>query len=98
LKLRKLKHTTEERLTSEKGIAYRKRRPAEDEPVFGNSKHKKHFKRFMLRGLEKVDIETGLLAITHNLEHTAAYCRGKISFSSQKRYPNKKHRTAGGQK
>jgi transposase len=72
LKLRKLKHKAEERLTSEKGIAYRKRRPADVEPVFGNIKHNKNFKRFMLRGLEKVAIETGLLAIAHNLAKAAA--------------------------
>lgn len=72
LNLRKLKKKAEERLTSEKGIAYRKRRPADVEPIFGNIKHNKNFKRFMLRGLDKVSIETGLLAIAHNLAKAAA--------------------------
>ena len=61
-----------ERLTSEKGLYYRKRRPADVEPVFGNIKHNHGFRRFMLRGKEKVSIEAGLLAIAHNLRKKAA--------------------------
>ena len=34
---------------------------------FGNLKNNKQFKRFHLRGLKKVEIEFGLLAIAHNL-------------------------------
>jgi transposase len=71
-RLRKLKKQADERLTSERGIAYRKRRPADVEPIFGNIKHNKNFKRFMLKGLDKVEIETGLLAIAHNLAKWAA--------------------------
>ncbi|SDD85029.1 Transposase DDE domain-containing protein, partial [Algoriphagus faecimaris] len=37
------------------------------EPVFGNLKFNKGRGRFMLRGKEKVAIETGLLVIAHNL-------------------------------
>jgi transposase len=61
-----------ERLTSQKGIYYRKRRPADVEPVFGNIKHNHGFRRFMLRGKEKVSIEAGLLALAHNLRKKAA--------------------------
>lgn len=71
-RLRKLKEQAHERLTSQRGITYRKRRPADVEPIFGNIKHNKNFKRFMLRGLEKVEIETGLLALAHNLAKWAA--------------------------
>jgi hypothetical protein len=71
-RLRKLKQQANEKLTSEKGIAYRKKRPADIEPVFANLKHNKNFKRFMLKGLNKVEIETGLLAIAHNLGKMAA--------------------------
>lgn len=71
-RLRNLKQQADARLTSEAGIAYRKRRAADIEPVFGNIKHNKNFKRFMLRGLKKVEIETGLLAIAHNLAKMAA--------------------------
>jgi hypothetical protein len=71
-RLRRLKRQADARLKSEEGIAYRKRRPADIEPVFANIKHNKNFKRFMLRGLPKVEIETGLIAIAHNLAKMAA--------------------------
>jgi transposase len=70
--LRRLKHEADTRLLSEQGIAYRKKRPHDIESVFGNIKHNKNFKRFMLKGLQKVEIETGLLAIAHNLSKIAA--------------------------
>lgn len=54
-------------LTSEAGIAHRKRRPVEVEPIFGNIKENYRFRRFNLRGREKVEIEFGLLAIALNL-------------------------------
>ena len=66
-KLRKYKELARQRLLSETGIAYRKKRPVDVEPVFGAIKHNKNFRRFNLRGLPKVEIETGLLAIAHNL-------------------------------
>jgi hypothetical protein len=66
-RLRKLKEQANLRLKTEQGIKYRKKRPADIEPVFANIKHNKNFKRFMLRGIKKVEIETGLLAIAHNL-------------------------------
>lgn len=71
-RLRKLKQRANAKLKSEKGIAYRKKRAADIEPVFANIKHNKNFKRFMLKGLDKVAIETGLLAIAHNLAKMAA--------------------------
>ena len=71
-RLRKLKQQANTRLKSEQGIVYRKKRPADIEPVFANLKHNKNFKRFMLKGLDKVEIETGLLAIAHNLAKMAA--------------------------
>jgi transposase len=71
-RLRKLKQQADQRLTSERGVIYRKKRPADIETVFANIKHNKNFKRFMLRGLGKVEIETGLLALAHNLAKLAA--------------------------
>lgn len=56
-----------ELLTSEEGIEKRRQR-YEVEAVFGNIKQNKGFRRFMLRGLEKVTIETGLIALAHNLK------------------------------
>jgi hypothetical protein len=35
--------------------------------VFGQIKWNRQFKRFLLRGLDKVTIEFGLVAIAHNL-------------------------------
>ena len=69
---RRLKQQAYERLKTEKGIYYRKRRPADVEPVFGNIKSNKSFKRFLLKGIEKTEIEWGLLCIAHNLKKIAA--------------------------
>lgn len=66
------KRRATERLTSEKGLYYRKRRPIDVEPVFGNIKSNHGFRRFMLRGKEKVHIEAGLLALAHNLRKKVA--------------------------
>ena len=60
-----------DRLLSEKGKIHRKQRPVDVEPVFGMIKSNRGFKRFSLRGLVKVDIEFGLLAIAHNLKKIA---------------------------
>lgn len=70
--LNRLKRQADELLLSEQGIRHRKQRPCDVEPVFGNIKNNHHFKRFMLRGLEKVSIETGLIALAHNLRKKAA--------------------------
>lgn len=71
-RVRTLKQKANVKLKSEKGIAYRKKRAADIEPVFANIKHNKNFKRFMLKGIDKVAVETGLLAIAHNLAKMAA--------------------------
>lgn len=70
--LLELKQKARQRLQSERGVYHRKKRPADVEPVFANLKHNKQFKRFMLRGMEKVSIETALLAMAHNLKKKAA--------------------------
>lgn len=69
---RRLKQKAHERLITEQGIYYRKRRPADVEPVFGNIKSNKNFKRFLLKGIIKTEIEWGLLCIAHNLKKIAA--------------------------
>lgn len=66
------KRKATEKLISEKGIYYRKRRPVDVEPVFGNIKSNHGFRRLMLRGKEKVSIEIGLLALAHNLRKKVA--------------------------
>ena len=70
--LNRLKQQADKRLKSPRGIKKRKQRCYDTEPVFANIKHNHHFKRFMLRGIEKVNVETGLLAIAHNLRKKVA--------------------------
>ena len=60
-----------ERLVSERGRSLRVRRGVEVETVFGRIKQDWGFRRFTLRGLEKVKIEWGLLCIAHNLAKLA---------------------------
>ncbi len=69
--LNELKQQANERLLSEEGIKKRKQRCHDAEPVFANIKHNHGFTRFMLRGKQKVSIETGLLALAHNLRKKA---------------------------
>lgn len=66
-----LKKQAAERLRTEKGIYYRKKRCWDVEPVFANIKQNKNFKRFKLKGLQKTEIEWGLLCIAHNLSKIA---------------------------
>ena len=66
-RLNGLKEWAKELLMSELGLKHRSQRPADVEQAFGNLKSNKGFKRFLLRGLEKVEIEFGLLCISHNL-------------------------------
>jgi hypothetical protein len=70
--LKDYKARVNELLKSEIGIYHRKKRAYDVEPVFANIKHNKKFKRFNLRGIKKVEIETGLIAIAHNLKKRAA--------------------------
>ena len=70
--LRRLRKKAREKLNSGEGLEKRSRRPIEPEAVFGNIKHNKNFKRLMLRGMKKVEIELGLMAIAHNLSKMAA--------------------------
>jgi transposase len=70
--LNRLKQQADDLLQTEQGIQHRKRRCYDVEPVFANIKNNHHFRRFMLRGIKKVSIETGLLALAHNLRKKAA--------------------------
>jgi transposase len=72
LNLNRLRRQADKRLKSKRGIQKRKQRCWDTEPVFAHIKHNHHFKRFMLRGIEKVSIETGLLALAHNLRKKIA--------------------------
>lgn len=70
--LKEHKNKVHQLLNSEEGIEKRKKRCYDVEPVFGNIKNNHNFKRFMLRGKEKVEIEWGLLAIAQNIRKKAA--------------------------
>nr|WP_229521607.1 transposase [Paenibacillus monticola] len=43
------------------------RRMTEPESVFGQRKNNRGFRRFLLRGMEKVTPQVGWLSLTHNL-------------------------------
>ncbi len=64
----RLKSQAKALLTSEQGIKKRKQRCHDVEAVFGNIKQNMNFKRFLLRGIEKVNVEIGLIAMAHNLK------------------------------
>jgi transposase len=70
-KLNHYKSIVKERLCSERGLKYRSQRPVDVEAVFGIIKGNKNYRRFLLRGLEKAEIEAGLLALAHNLNKLA---------------------------
>jgi transposase len=55
------------KLLSDAGRALYKRRKAIVEPVFGQIKEARGFRRFLMRGLRKVGGEWAMLAATHNL-------------------------------
>lgn len=66
-RLKELRQAARDRLNSELGKAHRIKRSIEVESVFGQIKSNNHFNRFTLRGLDKVEIEFGLMALGHNL-------------------------------
>jgi transposase len=57
----------ERKLATEEGKALYKRRKAIVEPVFGQIKEARKFRRFSFRGLEKVQAEWDFVCLTHNL-------------------------------
>lgn len=63
---KRLREKAKELLMSEEGIKKRSRRPIEPETVFGDIKQNMQFRRFSLRGKDKVEIEAGLLSMAHN--------------------------------
>ncbi len=69
---RELRDRAGRNLLSEQGMTLRSRRPVEAESVFARLKHNWGFRRFLLRGKEKVEVEWGLLCIAHNLAKMAA--------------------------
>lgn len=64
----KFKNHVRKNLLSKKGMQMRANRAEYSERVFAQIKWNMGFKRFMLRGLKKVDIEFGLLSIAFNIK------------------------------
>ncbi|WP_143191725.1 transposase, partial [Paenibacillus sp. P46E] len=59
-------------LRSKEGYGLAVRRMTEPESVFGQLKNNRGFRRFLLRGMEKVTLEVGWLCLAHNLLKQAA--------------------------
>jgi len=70
-RLRRFREQAKNNLLSEQGKLLRVQRNVEVESVFGQIKHNMHFRRFNLRGLEKVKTEWGLVCIAHNMRKLA---------------------------
>ena len=70
-RLNQFRKRARDRLQSEEGDRYRSQRLVEAEAVFGQVKHNRGFRRFLLRGLEKVNTEWGFVSIAHNVAKLA---------------------------
>lgn len=70
-RLRRFRQQAKSNLLSEQGRTLRVQRNIEVETFFGQVKHNMHFRRFHLRGLEKVKTEWGLVCIAHNMRKLA---------------------------
>lgn len=70
-RLKEMRARARDNLLSEEGETLRSRRPVEAESVFGRLKQNWQFRRFLLRGMEKVKVEWGLLSIAHNMAKMA---------------------------
>jgi transposase len=71
-RLRRFREQAKSNLLSEAGQRLRILRNVEVEPVFGHVKYNRKFRRFSLRGMEKVKAEWGLVCIAHNMQKLAA--------------------------
>lgn len=71
IELERLKQKAQDHLKSPLGLEMRSKRPVEVEAVFGRLKQNWGFRRFLLRGLEKVSTEWGILCIAHNITKAA---------------------------
>ena len=69
--LKRYKKKAFERLTSERGLFHRSKRPVEPEAVFGQIKTDKQYKRFRHRGFSKIQMDFGILAMAFNLKNSS---------------------------
>ena len=73
--LMEYKRKARERLTSEKGLEHRSKRPTEPEAVFGQMKYNMGYKRFRHFGKDKVTMDFAFFAIAFNIKKMAAKTR-----------------------
>jgi hypothetical protein len=73
--LMEYKRKARERLTSEKGLMHRSKRPIEPEAVFGQMKYNMQYKRFRHFGKDKVTMDFAFFAIAFNIRKMAAVMR-----------------------
>jgi len=71
-KLEGYKEQVKKRLASEQGLAKRSQRSVDVETPFANIKYNMSHRRFVLRGIDKVNVEFQLLALAHNIKKV--YC------------------------
>lgn len=71
------KKQVKRRLKTNQGTELYSKRKIDIESVFGHMKHNRAFRRFHLRGLQKISIEWGLLCVAHNLLKKAAIDRNQ---------------------
>jgi transposase len=75
----KVKKKTQEFLATEEGKKLLESRKNDVEPVIGNIKHNLKFRRFLLRLKPKIILETGLIAIAHNIKKIEMFLkRGQL--------------------
>ena len=71
-RLMEYKRKVRERLTSEKGLEHRARRPIEPEAVFGQMKYNMQYKRVRHFGKDKVTMDFAFFAIAFDIKKMAA--------------------------
>ena len=71
-RLMKYRRKARERLTSEKGLEHRSKRPIEPEAVFGQIKYNMQYKRFRHFGKDKVTMDFAFFAMAFNIRKMAA--------------------------
>jgi len=86
----RLKEIARQNLSSDKGKELRKRRGNEVESVFGDKKLNNKMPRFILRGIEKVNIEAGIYFITHNIRKIQKHLNKKREKNKENNKNNEK--------
>lgn len=86
--LRELKDEIKQRLNTELGKEHRKTRAIVAEGIFGTIKGNWGFRRFLTKGLQKVEVETGLLAMAYNLKKWRKIAQKELLSSALNRLIN----------